>query len=580
MSSAKTPAQASTLSWGACADETDPDLQCATLTVPLDYAHPELGSVDLALIRLPAQGDRQGAILLNPGGPGGSGYDFAANAASAIDSEFGLQRQYDLVGFDPRGVQRSGGIECVDDATIDATVYLDDTPDTPEEAQALDTVDDQFGAACQAKYDGTLRLYSTANTARDMDSIRAALGDEQISYIGISYGTYLGGVYARLFPERVRAMVLDAAFEPSGDSEFDQWATQLVGFEHAFNDWAAWCEEGNDCAFNAVDVGARWDALFDSLDANPLTAADGRSVNQVVLETATIEAMYSKAEWPALASALAAAEAGDGNALLALGDSYNQRNPDGTYNTIRQSGQVIRCASGLTQTYPADPAALLAQIKAAAPRFARTMRIEDFDDDCTAIIPGHQKLIAPAYTGTAPILVVGGTNDPATPIRWAEELTTEMGPSATLLTYSGEGHGAILSSTCVDEAEAATIRDLTLPAAGTTCAPDPDVPRPAYWDQLPVPDGVGAPIDDPGARRRAGAHAVTRPTAGRGRSPAMPRRSPPSTSRPCRRSVCRPPRRSTTPGRWWCRRCRPTAARWRWSSSRPMRWRATTPSPK
>ena len=114
-----------------------------------------------------------------------------------------------------------------------------------------------------------------------MDSIRAALGDEQISYIGISYGTYLGGIYARLFPERVRAMVLDAAFEPSGDSEFDQWATQLVGFEHAFNDWAAWCEEGNDCAFNAVDVGARWDALFDSLDANPLTAADGRSINQV-----------------------------------------------------------------------------------------------------------------------------------------------------------------------------------------------------------------------------------------------------------------------------------------------------------
>src|SRR4051794_790465 len=434
-SAAKAPAQASSLSWGACADEDDPDLQCTTLTVPLDYAHPERGSVDLALIRLPAQGDRQGSILLNPGGPGGSGYDFAANAASAIDSEFGLQRKYDLVGFDPRGVQRSGGIECVDDATIDATVYLDDTPDTPAEEQALDTVDDQFGAACQAKYDGTLRFYSTTNTARDMDSIRAALGDEQISYIGISYGTYLGGVYARMFPERVRAMVLDAAFEPRGDSEFDQWATQLVGFEHAFDDWAAWCEEGNDCAFNAVDVGARWDALFNSLDANPLTAPDGRTINQVVLETATIEAMYSKAEWPGLASALAEAEAGDGTALLALADSYNQRNPDGTYDTIRQSGQVIRCASGLTQPYPSDPAALLAQIKAAAPRFARTMRLQDFEDDCTAIIPTHQRLYAPGYNGTAPILVVGGLNDPATPIRWAQELTAEMGPSATLLTY-------------------------------------------------------------------------------------------------------------------------------------------------
>ncbi len=446
---------------------------------------------------MPAQQDRQGSILVNPGGPGASGYDFAAGNAAGIDSLLGLGRRFDIVGFDPRGVQRSGGLRCVDDAFLDATLYLDDTPDTPEEEQAYSSVDDQFGAACQAKYDGTLRFYSTTNTARDMDSIRAALGDEQLSYLGFSYGTYLGGVYARLFPERVRAMVLDAAFEPSGDSEFDQWATQLVGFEHAFNDWAAWCEEGNDCAFNAVDVGARWDALFASLDANPLTTADGRSVNQVVLETATIEAMYSKDEWPTLASALADAEAGDGTALLALGDSYNQRNPDGTYDTIRQSGQVIRCASGLVQSYPADPAALLAQIKAAAPRFARTMRIEDFQDDCTAIIPGHQKLIAPAYTGTAPILVVGGLNDPATPIRWANELTAEMGPSATLLTFSGEGHGALGSSQCIADAEGATLRDLTSPSAGTTCAPDPDVPRPAYWDQLPVPTGVGAPIDDP-----------------------------------------------------------------------------------
>ena len=118
-----------------------------------------------------------------------------------------------------------------------------------------------FGAACQAVYGDTLRHYSTENTARDMDMIRAALGDEQLSYLGISYGTYLGGVYATLFPERVRAMVLDSAYEPTGDSEYDQWVTQPVGFEQAFDNWAAWCEEGTECAFADVDVGARWDAL-------------------------------------------------------------------------------------------------------------------------------------------------------------------------------------------------------------------------------------------------------------------------------------------------------------------------------
>ncbi len=492
------PAPAPALTWGACEEGTPDGFECATLPVPLDYAHPELATVPLALIRLPAQANRVGAILLNPGGPGGSGFDFAANAAEAIDQEFGLDRRFDIVGFDPRGVQRSGAIDCVDDATIDATVYLDDTPDTPAEQQALANVDPQFAAACHAHYDDTLRFYSTTNTARDMDEIRRALGDEQISYIGVSYGTYLGGIYARLFPERVRAMVLDGAFEPSGDSEFDQWATQPIGFEHAFGNWAAWCQQNTDCEFTAPDVGARWDALQAQLDATPLTADDGREVNQVVLDAATTAAMYSKSTWAALGAALADAERGDGNALLALADSENGRNPDGTYDSLYQSFPVIGCASGFGTPYPADPEAMLAQIKAAAPRFARNMTVNDFHDNCSYLFNGPQKVYAPSFSGTAPILVVGGVNDPATPIRWAEELTAELGRSATMVTYTGEGHGAILDSTCVDGVESATIRELSLPPAGTTCAPDPDVPRPAYWDQLPVPDGVGAPIDDPG----------------------------------------------------------------------------------
>jgi pimeloyl-ACP methyl ester carboxylesterase len=245
------------IAWGACTDElaTEAVLECATLAVPLDYDDPTGTALDLALVRVPAEGERRGAVLFNPGGPGGSGFDPIALSGTVIQSELGLT-QFDLVGFDPRGVDRSGGIKCVGDAFQDAHLYLDDTPDTPEEQQLLDEADQGFIDGCTAKYGDTLKFYSTANTARDMDAIRAGLGDDQMSFLGISYGTYLGGVYASLFPERVRAMVLDSAYEPNGDTVEEQYLTQLVGFEGAFNDWASWCQNDEACQFTAADVGA------------------------------------------------------------------------------------------------------------------------------------------------------------------------------------------------------------------------------------------------------------------------------------------------------------------------------------
>ena len=217
------------LTWGPCEEGIGEPFECATLAVPLDYDDPAGPTIDLAVIRYPADPEvREGAILLNPGGPGGSGYDFASAAAESFDFEMGLAGRFDIVGFDPRGVDRSGGIDCIDDAGDRRRyLYADDTPDDAVEAAASVAQQMMFGPACREVYGDTLHLYSTENTARDMDMIRAALGDEQLSYIGISYGTYLGGVYATLFPERVRAMVLDSAYEPSGDSEYDQWVTQL-----------------------------------------------------------------------------------------------------------------------------------------------------------------------------------------------------------------------------------------------------------------------------------------------------------------------------------------------------------------
>ena len=486
------------LSWGPCEEGVDPEYDCTTLTVPLDYTNPGGQMIGIALVRLPADpSSREGAVLLNPGGPGGSGFDLVSAAGVALNDELGLAGRFDIIGFDPRGVDRSGGLRCQADVEIDRSLYLDDTPDDAAELAALQAVDVSFGAGCLARYGDTLRHYSTDNTARDMDAIRAALGDQQISFVGISYGTYLGGIYATLFPERVRAMVLDSAYEPTGDTELDQYITQLVGFEEAFANWAAWCEEGTECAFAAVDVGARWDALIASLDAKPAKSEDGRPVNQVVMETATISSLYNDLSWPALGAALAAAETGDGTALLALADSYEGRDDDGTFDTQHQAGRVIRCASGIDQVTPADPAALLAQLKVAAPRFARGIDLFDLRDSCRDFLAQDVQATVPAYGGPAPIVVIGGLNDPATPFRWAQELTALMGPSASLVSFAGEGHGQILTSSCVTALEGAVITELRLPAPGSTCEPDPDVPRPGFWDEIPVPFGVGGPVEDP-----------------------------------------------------------------------------------
>lgn len=492
----------STVDWAPCDDPTalDPALECATVTVPLDYDTPDGDTLDLALIRIPASGTRVGAVITNPGGPGGSGFDFVANAGSSLQFVLGLEG-FDIVGFDPRGVDRSGGLRCLNDAELDATAYLDPTPETPEEQAALDESSTAFVTGCTTKFGDTLRHYSTDNTARDMDSIRAAMGDEQISYLGISYGTYLGGVYATLFPDRVRAMVLDSAYAPEGDTVEQQYSTQLVGFEEAFDDWATWCETTPDeCSFSSADVGTAWDALLVQLDEAPVTHTDGRQANQSVMGTATVAALYSRATWPQLALAFSTVQKGDATALFTLADGYIGRNPDGTYSSLQQSKSIIDCASGFENTPPEDPEALLARLKELAPRFGGLLTVDDLTGDgtgsCDALMPNVEPTEV-AYAGDAPIVVVGGTNDPATPIRWAEELTAAMGPNARLVTYTGEGHGFVLAAKCVNEVEGAVLASLELPDEGTQCDPDPEVERPEWWDTILTPEGVSDPIDSP-----------------------------------------------------------------------------------
>lgn len=478
------------IEWQVCDDDvvTMPGFECGTVTVPLDYTHPKGDTIDIAVIRYKAQTQRQGAILYNPGGPGASGFNTVAWMGSYYVGELGLQA-FDFVGFDPRGVERSNGLKCQTDAEIDKYQFTDDTPDTPVEESFYTNAYEAFVDACIAKYGETLNHYSTANTARDMDVIRVAMGDDQISYLGVSYGTYLGAVYAHLFPDRVRAMVLDSAFEPNGDTVEEQYTTQLGGFEKAMNNWIAWCESDVLCAYRAPDVGARWDALYQQYDESPVSAADGRMTYQSVILRATKAALYSESMWGQLAQALADAEKGNVIGVWKLVDGYNERDEYGVYTTIVHAFEIIHCASGFDYEEVPDPDALFAKIKMIAPRMSVDMRIEDLqfdssDSKCNGLMLA-QPLASTEYAGDAPILVIGGENDPATPIRWSEKMRDRMGPSAALLRYTGEGHGQVLSAQCVDDAAAKTLVALELPVDGTVCHPDGVVSEPSWWANVP-----------------------------------------------------------------------------------------------
>lgn len=481
--------------WGACDDDVEAsvDVECAVLEVPLDHADPDGERIGIALIRVPARAaDPIGSVLVNPGGPGGSGVNYVAAGGADLAYRLGLDR-FHMVGFDPRGVERSGGLRCLEDSDVERYKYYDDTPDTPEEEAFRDEARAAFAAACSAVYGDELRHYGTADAARDMDLIRAALGEEKLTYVGMSYGTYLGGVYATLFPDRVRAMVLDAAYDPGGDSIEEQYVTQIGGFERAFDSFAEWCARESACALHGRDAGAVWDELESLLDESPAPGVDGRLASDEVLDTATISALYSESGWAVLASAMADALDGDGTDLWWLADEYDGRREDGTYDTSEQARRIITCASGLGRADPDDPEALLARLREVAPRFTRRVTLDDLvaPSDCSKYLPDPEPAVDVSYDGDGVVLVVGGKNDPATPLRWTYELHEKLGPNAGLVLFTGEGHVQVTSSWCVASLAAATLVDLRVPGSEETCEPDEPVAEPDFLA------AALAGIDDP-----------------------------------------------------------------------------------
>ena len=333
----------STLVWKPCGTP----FECATLEVPLDYADPGGRQITLALIRLPAAdpGSRIGSLVTNPGGPGGSGVEFLRSSGESLFSQ-DLRNRFDIVSFDPRGVGDSTPVECLNGPDLDRLNALDPTPDTPAERNALIAGAKEFDQACIQNSGDLLPHMATTDAARDMDQIRAALGEAKLTYLGFSYGTFLGTVYAGLFPTHIRALVLDGAIDPA-QSFVQRNLVQAEGFERALNAYLDDCKARTSCQFyNNGKPAEAFDALMRQIDAKPLPATaigDSRAVGPGEAFTGVLYSLYSRQSWPVLSQALALAQRGDGSILLVLADAYNERAPDGTYKNVAAANNAVNC---------------------------------------------------------------------------------------------------------------------------------------------------------------------------------------------------------------------------------------------
>ncbi|MFI2375983.1 alpha/beta hydrolase [Streptomyces sp. NPDC018964] len=458
------------LDWGRCKASGDApapgeDWQCATLRVPLDWSKPDGSTIGLALIRAEATGeDRLGSLLFNFGGPGGSGVSMMPSYATTASA---LRERYDLVSWDPRGVAASEGVRCRSDKSIQAAESsVDGTPDTPAEERTFLQDAADFGKGCQDAAGKLMAHVSTTDTARDMDRIRQALGDDRLNYFGISYGTELGGVYAHLFPEKVGRMTLDAVVDPSADT-VGHAKNQTRGFQTALDNYLK--STGRDPEQGSREIAE----LLERIDSDPLpTSSSGRELTQTLALTGIVLPLYSKTSWPVLTSALEAAEEGDGTELLALADGYNERDASGRYGTTTHSQRVISCLDDKQRPTPEETKELLPKFEELSPVFGAFLGWDTAGWCHDWPVPGQFDTPEVSAPGAAPVLVVGNTGDPATPYEGARKMADELGEDVgVVLTWKGEGHGAYGSgSDCVDSTVNAYLLDGTVPEDGKICS--------------------------------------------------------------------------------------------------------------
>jgi len=472
--------EAQPIDWSDCTSDLQPIIagrpgadrpltfECGTTDVPISYDDPTGETLQLFLVKATVAGqtDRIGSLLVNPGGPGQSASDAAIQSALTLPTD--VLNRFDVVGVDPRGAGLSTPVECISDQQKDELFAADPrATDAAALATAFAAVD-AVAEGCSEKYDAALGAFSTVDSARDMDLVRQSLGDEQLTYLGYSYGTTLGSTYAELFPDRVRALVLDGAVDPATTAQ-ESAEAQAQGFEAAFDAFAQNCTG----LIGGCPVGGDPRTFLNDLLAQAAgapvpssRAGETRQATPGLILNGVRSALYQPSAWPQLAQSLANARNGDAAGILTLADTYTGRNDDGSYSNVVDANVAVSCADTEEQFTQAEVSGLAADWNAKYPLFGADAALGLYT--CSAWEAPRTPLPERDAAGSAPILVVGTQGDPVTPLPGAVDMAASL-TSGVLLTWQGNGHTAYPKTDCVTAAVNAYLIDLTAPQDGLTC---------------------------------------------------------------------------------------------------------------
>ncbi|WP_434743927.1 alpha/beta hydrolase [Micromonospora sp. SH-82] len=457
-----------------------PDMryECARIAVPRDWgdgtgatAGPGSGETfEIALLRARSakQRDRIGSLVINPGGPGGSGVDTAVYLS--FGPAFGglpdsITERFDIVGFDPRGVARSSPVECISDADLDASFGSDPDPVDQQDFDDYRALNRRIGQGCGERYGDQLSLFSTAQAARDMDAIRSAVGDDKLTYLGYSYGTLLGATYAQLYPQRVRALVLDGAIDPRQDLVAGSEG-QARGFERAFDNFDEWCAANVARCPIAPDAREAVTSAIDKARSSPVRGADGREATAGWIFFAVVSSLYTESGWEALARAIDQLEGGDPTEVFTLADGYAGREPDGRYSNLFDANLAVNCSDEAQRPTVEQIRQYQSQWRQQYPLFGPALATGMLS--CIEWPARPDPYPTGPAEGAPPIVVVGTTGDPATPYEQTPALAAMLAVGR-VVTWEGEGHTAYPKTACVVEAVDAYLIDLTVPPDGLRC---------------------------------------------------------------------------------------------------------------
>ncbi|MFN8072824.1 MAG: alpha/beta hydrolase [Mycobacterium sp.] len=445
--------------------------QCGKIAVPVNYDKPDDAQASIALIRFRATGQKIGSLIINPGGPGESGIEAASSLVEGLPTQ--VRQRFDLVGFDPRGVGASTpALWCNSDEDNDRLRADPQVDYSPAGVERIEKTTKEFVQRCVDKM-GTdfLANVGTNSVAKDLDALRAAVGDDKLNYLGYSYGTRIGAAYAEAYPDKVRAMILDGAVDPNADpiqADIDQ----AQAFQKAFDDYAADCAKDPECPLGTdpAKAVAVYRGLVDPLVDKPLKTKDPRGLAYSDALVGTIMALYSPNLWRHLTQGLTEMTNGRGDTMLALADMYMRRDADGHYTNATDARVAVNCVD---QPPVNDRDKVVAEDKRLR-EVAPFMSYGEFTGHAPLStcafwpVPATSTPHTASAPGLPPVLVISTTGDPATPYQAGVDLAKQLG--GALLTFKGTQHTvAFQGEQCVDDYVAAYLVDLKLPPAGATC---------------------------------------------------------------------------------------------------------------